>query len=66
LYKGRYGTSPIGDLINYRIENAKMLLSFGNMQISEVAYTVGFSSIYYFSKYFKTVTGLSPSEYKRG
>ena len=65
LYKEKYRVSPINDLINCRIENAKLLLSYGNMQISEVAYTVGFSSIYYFSRYFKKITGISPRDFKR-
>lgn len=64
LYKEKYGISPISDLINCRIENAKLLLKYGNMSISEVAEAVGFSSIYYFSRAFKTSEGISPSEYK--
>ena len=66
LYREKYGISPINELIACRIENAKLLLSYGNMQIGEVAEAVGFSSIYYFSKCFKKVTGISPSEYKKG
>ncbi len=64
LYKEKYGTSPINDLISCRIENAKLLLRYGSMQVSEVAFAVGFSSIYYFSKCFKAREGISPSEYK--
>ena len=65
LYGKMYGISPISDLINIRLENAKMMLSYSSMTISEICYTAGFSSLYYFSKCFKKNTGLSPTEYRK-
>jgi YesN/AraC family two-component response regulator len=35
------------------------------MPMTEIASAVGFSSIHYFSKYFKKKEGLSPTEYKK-
>lgn len=64
LYKTIYSVSPITDLINKRIEQAKLLMLYGNMSISEIAESVGFCSLYYFSKCFKKKEGLSPSAYK--
>jgi AraC family transcriptional regulator of arabinose operon len=64
LYKELYGISPITDLINKRIEQAKLLMLYGDMPLSEISECVGFSSLYYFSKYFKKKEGVSPSEYK--
>ena len=64
VYKSTYGTSPICDLIAVRIKNAKLLLRYSNMRISEVADAVGFSSLYYFSRHFKKLCGISPSEYR--
>ena len=64
VYKNTYGTSPIGDLIAVRIKNAKLLLRYSTMRISEVADAVGFASLYYFSRHFKKLCGISPSEYR--
>ena len=65
LYKAEYGISPINDLIGRRIDEAKLLILYGNMSLAQVAEETGFSSIYYFSKYFKHREGLSPAAFKR-
>ena len=64
VYKQAYGIAPIEDLIRERIENAKRLLLYSHLRISEIADTVGFSSLYYFSRAFKKLVGISPSEYR--
>ena len=63
LYKQRYGTSPTKDLIDARIEEAKRFLLYSSRSVGEVAETVGFSSLYYFSRCFKEKVGVAPSEY---
>ena len=45
----------------YRLNKARELLT-STMNISEVAYTVGFSDRKYFSKEFKKQFGYNPSE----
>ena len=65
LYNKMYGTSPVSDLINIRLENSKMMLAYSSMSISEICDATGFSSIYYFSKCFKKNTGVSPTEYRK-
>lgn len=65
LYKEQYGISPIEDLIRRRLDQAKLLIQYENMPLTEISASVGFSSIYYFSKYFKKKEGLSPTEYKK-
>jgi len=52
-------------LNNYRIERAKMYLSNYGIKTYQVAYKVGFKDEKYFSKQFKKVTGMSPSEYRK-
>lgn len=64
LYRDIYKISPMADLIAIRLESAKLMLAYSNLTVSEIAESVGFSSVYYFSKYFKKSTGVSPSEYK--
>ncbi len=63
LYRGRYGISPINDVIGHRMSLAKALLLSGQTSVSYVATACGFSTVNYFSKFFKMSTGFSPSEY---
>lgn len=50
-------------LINeYRLHKAKYLLEHSDMNISEIAYEVGFNDPHYFSKKFKSHFGTSPSK----
>lgn len=64
IYKESYGISPVNDLIRERIKQAELLLRYSSMQISEIATDVGFSSLYYFSRHFKKLIGVCPSEYR--
>lgn len=50
-------------LKNYRIMQAKKMLPYKS--VSEVALETGFSSIPYFSRIFKELTGMCPIEYKK-
>ncbi|MNQ13328.1 Sensor histidine kinase TmoS [compost metagenome] len=49
---------------NVKLEKAAELLKSNTMNISEIAYSLGFSSPNYFSTAFKNKFGLSPKEYK--
>ena len=48
----------------YVVLHAKALLSSTTKSINEVCYEMGFSSLSFFGRYFKRVTGLSPREYR--
>ena len=65
LYWERYGTPPIEQLISMRIQAAKDLLKNTNKSITDIAEETGFSSIHYFSRRFKLVTGMTPTEYTK-
>lgn len=55
----------ISDYINnMRLDKSKELLKKSNQTISEIAYSVGFSTPNYFSTSFKNKFGISPKEYK--
>ncbi|MBQ7901898.1 MAG: helix-turn-helix transcriptional regulator [Clostridia bacterium] len=64
LYSSFFGSTPIDDLLNARIEKAKGMLSYSNMTVTEVAEKCGFSSVHYFSRKFKEITGVSTTKYK--
>jgi YesN/AraC family two-component response regulator len=48
-----------------RIHESKKLLKNPEMNISEIAYQLGFSDPLYFSKYFKKEVGVSPQQYRK-
>ena len=48
-----------------RIEKAQNLMKNGYDNISEIALSVGFNSIYHFSKTFKQLVGFSPTTFLR-
>lgn len=50
--------------INKRIERVKELLQYEELNLSEIAMKLGYSSVHYLSSQFKRVTGLSVSEFK--
>lgn len=53
-----------GDFIrNFRLKKAAALLSQGQGNVSEVAYQVGFTHLLYFTRCFRKVYGMTPSEY---
>ena len=49
-----------------KITEAKRLLEEENMKVYEAAEALGFESAFYFSKVFKRVEGVSPTEYVNG
>ena len=61
---GKYNDMGFSEYINTcKISEGKRLLSDGNLKVYEVADMLGFESAFYFSKVFKKVEGVSPTEY---
>ncbi|MBQ8510062.1 MAG: helix-turn-helix transcriptional regulator [Clostridia bacterium] len=63
LFKRSTGMTPLEYLTHKRIENAKnLLLQRGeiNCTVGSIAEMCGYDDIYYFSRVFKKITGLSP------
>ena len=58
------GTAPVEFLRTYRLNKATQLLRQNAYTVSEVAYRTGVSSPAYFSKCFKAVYGVTPTEYQ--
>ncbi|MCQ2311637.1 MAG: response regulator [Paludibacteraceae bacterium] len=59
------GISPVEFIREVRIKRAVQLLDMNSYNITEITYMVGMSDSRYFSKCFKQVMGITPSEYKR-
>ncbi len=52
-------------IILQKIERVKELLKYGELTLSEIAYRMGYSSVQHLSAQFKTVTGMTPSQFKK-
>jgi AraC-like DNA-binding protein len=63
LFKGKYKVTPSRYIIRHRIEKAKEIMLYSKMSISSISEEVGYGSIHSFSKAFKRIEGISPSEY---
>ena len=57
------GKTPVEFLRNYRLNQAAQLLRQKRCTVSEVAFQTGFSSAAYFTKCFKAVYDVTPSDY---
>lgn len=64
-FEAVYGMPPIRFLHHLRVRRAKDILESDYDSISQVAESVGYSSVYHFSKMFRLYTGVSPSEYAK-
>ncbi len=64
LFSQVEGTTIEKFFITHRIEKAKELLMYNEMSLSEIAESLGYSSVAYLSNQFKKITGFTPSYYK--
>ncbi|MFT7561700.1 MAG: AraC-like DNA-binding protein [Flavobacteriales bacterium] len=60
------GKSPTQYICEVRLENASRLLVESDLQISTIAYDVGFNDHSYFTRTFVKTFGQRPSEYRQG
>ncbi|MFY0408815.1 helix-turn-helix transcriptional regulator [Solicola sp. PLA-1-18] len=64
-FRREYGESPYSYLMTRRIERAMALLRRGDVSVTDVCFTVGFSSLGTFSTRFTELVGVPPSTYRR-
>lgn len=62
--KSIVGLSPVNFVCQVRVKRAAQLFDEGEYNISQIAYMTGFNDPKYFSRCFKKVMGMTPSEYK--
>ena len=64
FFKEKMGMS-VGEYISHvKIETAKNLLCMGNMNVSLISESVGYHDPKYFMRVFKSLTGMTPKEYR--
>ena len=64
IFKDRGGVKSFFTIL--KIERSKELIAEGKMNFTEISDFLGFSSVHYFSKTFKKLTGITPTEYENG
>lgn len=64
-FKEQYGISVMDYLISVRITEAKKLIRFTDKTMDEIAYAIGINGAAYFSRLFKKVEGVSPSDFRK-
>ncbi|AZP04452.1 AraC family transcriptional regulator [Jeotgalibaca ciconiae] len=65
IFKQEVGMSPIDYLIHIRIDEAQKMLRNTNIAIADIAHLVGFQSPSHFSKTFRELSNITPSQYRR-
>ncbi len=63
LFKERMGEGVISHFSNMKMDIAKAMIREGKYNISQISAYLGFDSIHFFSRRFKQLTGMSPTEY---
>lgn len=65
LFVRRYGVPPAHYIIQARIDLARQLMRVDGLRLEEIAEQSGFSSLPYFCKVFRTITGSTPAVYRK-
>ncbi len=63
LFRERDNAGVIGHFSHMKIDLAKQMIRENNYNFTQISDSLGFSSIHYFSRQFKKITGMTPSEY---
>lgn len=65
LFKSQYNISPSQYIIAKRIKKAKELMKYPFLSLEECSAMCGFSTLQYFCRVFKNVTGTTPAKYRK-
>lgn len=65
IFREQTGYGAIEYFCQMRISAAKRCIRENRMNLTDTAASLGYTSIHYFSKQFKKITGMSPSQYQK-
>jgi YesN/AraC family two-component response regulator len=65
LFSEVQGTTIEHFIISHKIERIKELIKYDELNITEIARKMNYSSVAYLSNQFKSITGFSPSHFKQ-
>ncbi len=63
LFKDKMGTGVMEYFKKLKIEEAKKMMREGEYNFTQISEILGYTSIHYFSRHFKNVTDMTPSQY---
>lgn len=63
LFHSKTNRGIIEFFSHMKIDAAKQMIRDGNMNFTQIAEQLGYASIHYFSRQFKKIVGMTPSEY---
>lgn len=63
-YRRLTGRAPLTHFLHLKMERAARLLDGGELRVSEVARVLGYEDAHYFSRQFRKLMGVAPSEYR--
>lgn len=63
LFRERHNCGVIRYFTKMKIEKAKELIREDNLNFTQISEWMGYTSVHYFSRQFKQLTGMTPSEY---
>lgn len=63
LFRDKCGQGVIDYFSAMKIDAAKQMIRTNHMNFTQISQRLGYTSIHYFSRQFKKVTGMTPSEY---
>ena len=64
VFKEQFGVSINTYVLNLRITKAKQMLRFTDKKLEDIGYQCGLGAPHYFSRIFKQVEGITPSEFR--
>lgn len=64
-FQAATGTSPISYLIQLRVNRAAEMLRHSDAPITDIAFKTGFNDSNYFTRQFRTLTGMTPKAYRQ-
>lgn len=65
IFQKKESCGPMESFNRLKTEKAKVMIRQTDLQFSQIAIRLGYSSLFYFSRSFKKYTGMSPSEYSK-
>jgi len=65
IFREQTGYSAIDYFLRMRIHKAKQLIQEDRMSLTETSRALGYTSLHYFSRQFKQITGIPPSMYQQ-
>ncbi|WP_367569078.1 helix-turn-helix domain-containing protein [Lacrimispora sp.] len=63
IFRNAHGCGVIDFFTRMKIDAAKQLIRNNQLNFTEIADRLGYNSVHYFSRQFKKLTGMTPSEY---